>query len=69
MTDSPTRKRKTKKKLNWKKVATSLVVVILIVCLGMGCFFAWSVYKKPMISQLKNYFLGKRVRCMILMVN
>ncbi len=32
MTDSPTRKRKTKKKLNWKKVATSQVVVILIVC-------------------------------------
>lgn len=69
MTDSPTRKRKTKKKLNWKKVATSLVVVILIVCLGMGCFFAWSVYKETDDFSAKNYFLGKRVRCMILMVN
>ena len=67
MTDSPTRKRKTKKKLNWKKVATSLVVVILIVCLGMGCFFAWSVYKET--DDFSAYFLGKRVRCMILMVN
>lgn len=48
MTDSPTRKRKVKtnKKLNWKKVITSLVVVIVIISLGMGCFFAWSIYKE-----------------------
>ena len=48
MTDSPTRKRKVnkKKKLNWKKVLTSLTVVVIILCLGTGCFFAWSIYKE-----------------------
>lgn len=46
MTDSPTRRKQTKKKLNWKKITTSLIVVILVVCLGTGCFFAWSVYKE-----------------------
>ena len=59
MTDSPTRKRKTKKKLNWKKVATSLVVVILIVCLGMGCFFAWSVYKETDDFSAKKLLSGE----------
>lgn len=49
MTDSLTRtKKKNKKKsqLNWKKVLVSLIIVFIIVCLGMGCFFAWSVYKE-----------------------
>ena len=61
MTDSPTRKRKTKKKLNWKKVATSLVVVILIVCLGMGCFFAWSVHKETDDFSAKKLLSGEAV--------
>lgn len=49
MTDSLTRtKKKNKKKsqLNWKKVLVSLIIVFIIICLGMGCFFAWSVYKE-----------------------
>lgn len=49
MTDSLTRtKKKNKKKsqLNWKKVLVSLIIVFIILCLGMGCFFAWSVYKE-----------------------
>ncbi|WP_296879440.1 transglycosylase domain-containing protein [Thomasclavelia sp.] len=49
MTDNPTKtKKKSKrgKKLNWKKVVTSIIVVVIIVCLGTGCFFAWSVYKE-----------------------
>lgn len=48
MTDSPTlkRQRKSNRKLNWKKVITSLVVVLIIISLGIGCFFAWSIYKE-----------------------
>lgn len=49
MTDSLTRtKKKNEKKsqLNWKKVLVSLIIVFIIICLGMGCFFAWSVYKE-----------------------
>lgn len=59
MTDSPTRKRKTKKKLNWKKVFTSLVVVIIIISLGMGCFFAWSVYKETDDFSAKKLLSGE----------
>lgn len=49
MTDSLTRtkkKNKKKSKLNWKKVLISLIIIFIIVCLGTGCFFAWSVYKE-----------------------
>lgn len=51
MTDNPTltktKSKKTKKlKLNWKKVLASLVIIVVIICLAMGCFFAWSVYKE-----------------------
>lgn len=41
MTDNPK-----KRKINWKKVFTSLIVVVVVLCLSGGCFFAWSVYKE-----------------------
>lgn len=41
MTNKPT-----KKKLNWKKILTSLVILIAVVCLAGGSFFAWSIYKE-----------------------
>lgn len=32
--------------MNWKKVFTSFIIIIIVVCLSGGCFFAWSVYKE-----------------------
>lgn len=46
MTDNPTTRENKKKRLNWKKVFTSFIVIIIVVCLSGGCFFAWSVYKE-----------------------
>lgn len=46
MTDNPTTRKNKKKGLNWKKVFTSFIVIIIVVCLSGGCFFAWSVYKE-----------------------
>ena len=68
MTDSLTRtKKKNKKKsqLNWKKVLVSLIIVFIIICLGMGCFFAWSVYKETE----DFYFREKQVKFMMPTVN
>ena len=46
MTDSPTRKTKSKTKLNWKKIFTSLGIVMIVLCLAGGSFFAWTIYKE-----------------------
>lgn len=46
MTDNSTTKNRKKKGLNWKKIITSFIVVIIVVCLFGGSFFAWSVYKE-----------------------
>ena len=45
MTDNPTTRSK-KRRLNWKKIFTSFIVIIIVICLSGGCFFAWSVYKE-----------------------
>ena len=46
MTNNPTTRENKKKRLNWKKVFTSFIIIIIVVCLSGGCFFAWSVYKE-----------------------
>ena len=46
MTDNSTTRNRKKKGLNWKKIITSFIVVIIVVCLFGGSFFAWSVYKE-----------------------
>lgn len=46
MTDNPTTRKKKKRNVNWKKVFTSFVIVIIVACLTGGSFFAWSVYKE-----------------------
>lgn len=37
---------KSKKRLNWKRILTSLIIIIIVACLGTGAFFAWSIYQE-----------------------
>lgn len=45
MTNKPI-KTKSKKKLNWKKIFTSLGIIMIVLCLAGGSFFAWTIYKE-----------------------
>ena len=45
MTNKPI-KTKSKTKLNWKKIFTSLGIVMIVLCLAGGSFFAWTIYKE-----------------------
>lgn len=68
MTNKPI-KTKSKTKLNWKKIFTSLGIVMIVLCLAGGSFFAWTIYKETEDFSAKNYFQKNLVKYTMIKVN